>query len=57
MSAPGLKATRVSVRAERLRGADFRFKHALTQDVAYDSLLSPVRRTLHEATARALETI
>jgi class 3 adenylate cyclase/tetratricopeptide (TPR) repeat protein len=31
------------------------FKHALTQDVAYDSLLSPMRQALHEATARSIE--
>jgi predicted ATPase len=28
------------------------FKHALTQEVAYDSLLSPGRQALHEATRR-----
>jgi tetratricopeptide (TPR) repeat protein len=33
------------------------FKHALTQDVAYDSLLSPMRQALHDATARAIELI
>ena len=33
------------------------FKHALTQDVAYESLLSPARQALHEAIARALETM
>jgi len=33
----------------------FVFKHALTQDVAYDSLLSPMRQALHEKTARAIE--
>jgi predicted ATPase len=33
------------------------FKHALTQDVAHDSLLTLARQTLHEATARALEAI
>jgi len=33
------------------------FKHALTQDVAHDSLLTLARQTLHEATARALEVI
>jgi class 3 adenylate cyclase/tetratricopeptide (TPR) repeat protein len=33
------------------------FKHALTQEVAYESLLRPVRLALHEATAEALETI
>ena len=33
------------------------FKHALTQDVAYDSLLSPMRQALHDASARAIELI
>jgi serine/threonine protein kinase/class 3 adenylate cyclase/tetratricopeptide (TPR) repeat protein len=33
------------------------FKHALTQDVAYDSLLTRRRRDLHLATARALEDL
>jgi predicted ATPase len=33
------------------------FKHALTQEVAHDSLLTLARQTLHEATARALEAI
>ena len=35
----------------------FVFKHALTQDVAYDSLLSRSRRALHLETARALEEL
>jgi DNA-binding winged helix-turn-helix (wHTH) protein/tetratricopeptide (TPR) repeat protein len=33
------------------------FKHALTQDVAYDSLLARRRRELHLDAARALETL
>ena len=35
----------------------FVFKHALTQDVAYDSLLARQRRDLHLEAARALETL
>ena len=35
----------------------FVFKHALTQDVAYDSLLSRRRRDLHLEAARALEEL
>ena len=35
----------------------FVFKHALTQDVAYDSLLSRRRRELHLEAARALEEL
>ncbi len=33
------------------------FKHALTQDVAYETLLKSHRQILHEATARALEAL
>ena len=33
------------------------FKHALTQEVAYGSLLTPRRRALHEAAGRALERL
>ena len=39
-------------------GADetvYVFKHALTQDVAYDGLLTPRREALHEAAGQALE--
>jgi DNA-binding NtrC family response regulator/tetratricopeptide (TPR) repeat protein len=33
------------------------FKHALTQEVAYESILPPQRRVLHAATGRALEEL
>ena len=33
------------------------FKHALTQDVAYNSLLTPRRQALHEAIGAAIEEI
>ena len=33
------------------------FKHALTQEVAYESLLGPQRRELHAAAGRALEQL
>jgi predicted ATPase len=33
------------------------FKHALTQDVAYESLLTSRRQHLHTAAAQALETL
>ena len=44
---------------ERTSGDEpvFVFKHALTQDVAYDSLLSRRRRELHLEAARALEDL
>src|SRR5208337_3773655 len=34
---------------------EYTFKHALTQEVAYDSVLMQRRRTIHERTAAALE--
>ncbi len=34
---------------------NYRFKHVLTQEVAYDTLLEHQRRTLHGAAARAVE--
>jgi tetratricopeptide (TPR) repeat protein len=37
--------------------ASYVFKHALTQDVAYESLLTRSRHALHEAAGRALEAI
>ncbi len=36
---------------------DYVFKHALTQEVAYNSLLVERRKVLHERAARAIETI
>jgi class 3 adenylate cyclase/tetratricopeptide (TPR) repeat protein len=35
--------------------SDYTFKHALTQEVAYDSMLNERRRQIHERTAAALE--
>jgi class 3 adenylate cyclase/tetratricopeptide (TPR) repeat protein len=34
----------------------YAFNHALTQEVAYESLLTPQRHALHEAAARSLES-
>jgi class 3 adenylate cyclase len=34
---------------------EYSFKHALTQEVAYNSILTERRRTLHERAARAIE--
>src|SRR5215471_12227867 len=44
---------------ERARGEEpvYVFKHALTQDVAYDSLLTPRRQVLHAAAGHALERL
>jgi predicted ATPase len=36
---------------------EYTFKHALTHDVAYNSLLTEHRTTLHERTARAIEAL
>jgi predicted ATPase len=36
---------------------EYAFKHALTQEVAYSSLLLERRRMLHERTAQAIETL
>jgi class 3 adenylate cyclase/tetratricopeptide (TPR) repeat protein len=38
-------------------GIEYIFKHALTQEVAYNSLLSEHRKHLHEQAARALEEL
>ncbi|MBV8056157.1 MAG: AAA family ATPase, partial [Deltaproteobacteria bacterium] len=40
-----------------LGATEYTFKHALTQEVAYHSLLAEHRRALHERTARAIETL
>jgi len=37
--------------------AEYIFKHALTQEVAYQSVLTERRRVLHERTAQAIETL
>ncbi|MGH7823115.1 MAG: AAA family ATPase [Candidatus Binatia bacterium] len=37
--------------------AEYIFKHALTQEVAYNSLLNERRQTLHERTAGAIEAL
>src|SRR5439155_6471169 len=38
-------------------GVEYVFKHALTQEVAYNSLLIERRKQLHELAGRALESI
>jgi tetratricopeptide (TPR) repeat protein len=51
--------TRVEFLYERPGAAEptYVFKHALTQDVAYASLLTQRRQTLHEAAGQALEAL
>ena len=38
-------------------GLEYTFKHALTQEVAYNSLLAERRRMFHERTARSIEQL
>ena len=42
---------------ERTEGASYVFKHALTQEVAYDSLLTTQRQRLHAAAGHAMEQL
>ena len=37
--------------------SDYSFKHALTQEVAYGTVLQERRKALHEQTAQAIETL
>jgi predicted ATPase len=37
--------------------AEYTFKHALTQEVAYNSILLERRRLLHESIAKAIEAL
>src|SRR4029453_17634564 len=41
----------------RIPELEFIFKHALTQEVAYQTLLTPARRALHRKVGEALESI
>src|SRR6516225_9476464 len=40
-----------------LDGPGYTFKHALTQEVAFNSILAQRRRLIHEQTARAIEAL
>jgi class 3 adenylate cyclase/tetratricopeptide (TPR) repeat protein len=40
-----------------LAGLEYTFKHALTQEVAYNSILAERRRVIHEQTARSIEKL
>lgn len=58
--APSLKQLQAAdlIRAHRLEPElEYMFKHALTQDVAYDGLLKTERQALHSRTARAMEGV
>src|SRR2546425_12956587 len=58
-SAAGGGQTSLEFLYERLDAGEdgYVFKHALTQEVAYESLLTPRRQSLHEATGQALEAL
>jgi tetratricopeptide (TPR) repeat protein len=40
-----------------LAGSEYTFKHALTQEVAYNSMLTEQRRVIHHQIGRAIETL
>jgi len=51
-----LQAGEFIYEAPAAAGIEYIFKHALTQEVAYNSLLIENRRQLHERTAQAIES-
>lgn len=53
----GLKHSGLIQQIKILPHPVYRFKHALTQDVVYESLLYPQRKELHAAVGSAIETI
>ena len=53
----GLQAGEYIYQQEALGEAEYTFKHALTQEVAYNSLLKERRRLLHERTGQAIEAL
>jgi tetratricopeptide (TPR) repeat protein len=42
---------------QSLAGTEYTFKHALTQEVAYNSVLTEQRRAIHDQTASAIEAL
>jgi predicted ATPase len=52
-----LQASEFIYEQPTLAGADYIFKHALTQEVAYSSLLVERRKLLHERAGQALESM
>ena len=52
-----LQAASSSTSSPPPAGVEYVFKHALTQEVAYNSLLIERRKQLHEQAGQALETI
>jgi predicted ATPase/class 3 adenylate cyclase len=53
----GLQTLEFIYEQPALTGADYIFKHALTQEVAYNSLLMERRKLLHERAGQALESM
>jgi tetratricopeptide (TPR) repeat protein/class 3 adenylate cyclase len=51
-----LKAVGLIQQVSVVPEVSYRFKHALTQEVTYDSLLSHQKRALHEVIGRAIES-
>jgi class 3 adenylate cyclase/tetratricopeptide (TPR) repeat protein len=52
-----LEASDLVHERSRLPEIEYIFKHALTQEVAYQTLLAPARKTLHREVGDALESI
>src|ERR1700724_448143 len=52
-----LQASEFIYERPALAGAEYIFKHALTQEVAYNSLLVERRKLLHERAGQALESM
>jgi class 3 adenylate cyclase/predicted ATPase len=52
-----LRAAEFIYEQPTLTDTEYIFKHALTQEVAYNSLLRGRRRAIHEQTARAIEAL
>jgi class 3 adenylate cyclase/tetratricopeptide (TPR) repeat protein len=53
----GLQASEFIYEQPALGEAEYTFKHALTQEVAYNSVLMERRRLLHERTGEAIEAL
>ena len=53
----GLQASEFIYEQPALGEAEYTFKHALTQEVAYNSMLIERRRLLHERTGEAIEAL
>jgi class 3 adenylate cyclase/tetratricopeptide (TPR) repeat protein len=53
----GLQASELIYERSALGEAEYTFKHALTQEVAYNSVLIERRRLLHERTGEAIEAL